>query len=313
MDAVRSSVALKNVLFATDFSEESAHAIDYVRALRHGYNAKIFVLHVADLFPHSLSADPASADKAALLLRQAEARIRDFMLVHKFDRKHFEPAVVSGEVFEAVDQFVAQHEIDLVLLGSRGDVGLSRLFRGSVAEEVFRSARCPVMTIGPQAAAPQKDGRFSRLLFASDLSEHSASALPYIELFLAENPRAQLTLVHFHHPEETEALRRHQEQRGLEAQLRELVSPPLRGRIADVIVAPGPAGDGMVKFATQLPADLLILGVRYGGSFLRASTHGLCSVTQSVISHAPCPVLTVRGPRQAASGVQFENPASSGA
>jgi nucleotide-binding universal stress UspA family protein len=300
MDAVRSSVALKNVLFATDFSEESAHAIDYVRALRHGYSAKIFVVHVADLFPYSLSSDPVAAGKASAVLHQAEARIRDFMLVHRFDRKHFEPAVVFGEVFEAVDKFVAEHEIDLVLLGSRGDLGLSRLFLGSVAEEIFRTARCPVMTVGPQASSPHKDGRFSRLLFASDLSEHSKSALPYAEMLLAENPQAQLTLAHFHQLEEKDPLHRHQEQRALEEQLRELVSPAFRGRIADVVIVPGPPAGAMVKLATQLPADLLILGVRYGGSFLRASTHGLFSITQSVISHAPCPVLTVRGPRPAA-------------
>ncbi|MBZ5531748.1 MAG: universal stress protein [Acidobacteriia bacterium] len=299
MAAVHSSVALKKVLFPTDFSEESAHAIDYVRALRHGYNAKICVLHVADLFPYSLSDDPVATQKASSILHQAEARIRDFMLVHRFDRKHFEPAVVSGEVFEAVAKFVAEHEIDLVLLGSRGDLGISRLFLGSVAEEIFRTARCPVMTVGPQAHAPEKDGRFNRLLFATDFSEHSQSALPYVEFLLADNPQAKLTLAHFHQREEKELLSRHQEQRNLEDQLRSLVPDTLQDRIADVIVAPGPAAGGMVKLATQLEADLLILGVRYGGSFLRIATHGPFSVTQAVIGRAPCPVFTVRGPRSA--------------
>lgn len=292
---VRSSVGLKSVLFATDFSEESAHAIDYVRALRHGYNAKIYVVHVADLFPYSLSADPIAAQKASSIVQKAQARIRDFMLVHRFDRRHFEPAVVCGEVFEAVDKFVAEHEIDLVLLGSRGDLGLNRLFLGSVAEEIFRTAHCPVMTVGPQAHAPQKDGRFDHLLFATDLSEHSQSALPFIELLLAENPQAQLTLAHFCQLEERESGQQHR----LEERLRSLVPAALQHRIAGVVVAPGPASGGMVKLATQLQSDLLILGVRYGGSFLRIATHGLFSVTQTVIGRAPCPVLTVRGPRPA--------------
>lgn len=301
MAAVRSIVGLKNVLFATDFSEESAHAIDYARALRHGYNAKIHIVHVADLFPYSLSADPAASQKASHILQQAEARIRDFMLVHRFDQKHFEGAVVHGEVFEAVDKFVAEHEIDLVLLGSRGDLGISRLFLGSVAEEIFRSARCPVMTVGPQAQAPQRDGRFNRLLFATDFSDHSKSALPFVELLLAENPQAQVTLAHFHQPEEDELQAGHQGQQSPEGRLRLLLPASLRDRIAGIVVAPGPAADGMLKLARQLQADLLILGVRYEGSFLRIATHGLWSVTHTVIGHAPCPVLTVRGHRPAAS------------
>ena len=294
MQVCHSATAIRNVLFATDFSEESAHAIEYVRSLRQGYDAKIHVVHVADLFPYSLSDDPAAKREAEHIQHQAEARIRDFMLVHQFDRKHFEPSVVSGEVFMAVEKFSGEHNIDLILLGSRGDLGINRIFLGSTAEEIFRTARCPVMIVGPHASVPQKDGRFHQLLFATDLSPHSRAAMAYGERLLRDNPRASITLAHF----VSHDGRQHPVAQ-IQSELLHMLPADLSDRVAAAIVKEGPPAQSMVEMASAIHADLLILGVRYGGSFLRAATHGLFSITHQVIGKSPCPVLTVRGSQPA--------------
>lgn len=295
MQVCNASVAIKNILFATDFSEESVHAIEYVRTLRHGYDARIYVVHVVDLFFYSLSQAPAAAEQGHAIRHQAEARVRDFMLVHRFDSRHFQPAIVSGELGEAVEKFVGEHEIDLVLLGSRGDLGLNRLFLGSAAEEIFRSAHCPVMTVGPRASAPPKDGRFHHLLFATDFSEHSRAALPWLEKMMTQDEGARITLAHFVPHDTSSGTEGAQRTARFECELAKLLPIELRPRIAAVMVEPGSPAKSITRLAERCGADLVVLGVRYGGSFLRAATHAFASVTNEVIGKAPCPVLTIRG------------------
>jgi nucleotide-binding universal stress UspA family protein len=62
--------------------------------------------------------------------------------------------------------------------------------------------------------------------------------------------------------------------------------------------APGTAGLKRILFATDLSrhsrADLILLGVRAGGPFTRAATHGRPSITHQIIRSAPYPVITVR-------------------
>jgi nucleotide-binding universal stress UspA family protein len=73
-----------------------------------------------------------------------------------------------------------------------------------------------------------------------------------------------------------------------------MVGNEFRSQIEDVVVESGSPHEGMLKMAEGLHADLLVLGVRSGGAFTRAATHGLCSTAIRVVSEIPCPVLTVR-------------------
>lgn len=285
--------AIRNVLFATDFSEESAHAIGYLHRLHDVYKAAIFAVHVADVFPYSLSKEPSAVEKAARIRSQAETRLTDFMLAHGFERQQFEPAVVSGEVFQAVASLADAHDIDLIVLGSRGDLGLNRLFLGSTAEEIFRTAHCPVLTVGPRALPPDKASLFNQLLFATDLSPNSKAAVPYLEYLLTRNSSARLTLLHVL-PQEQHAMEQQRRIPAIEAEVSGLIAPDLRGQIAGVVVITGQPELAIAKTAGSVGADLLVLGVRYGGSFLRAATHGFSSLTNALISKAPCPVLTIR-------------------
>ena len=297
MQACRTRTAagriIRNVLFATDFSEESAHAIKYVRSLQTGYQAKLFAVYVADVFPFSLSTEPSAVEKAAVIRKRAETRLRDFMLLHGFERTSFEPAIISGEIFDAIDNFAEAHDIDLIVLGSRGDLGLNRLFLGSTAEEIFRSARCPVLTIGPHADLPHNDGRFHQLLFATDLSPHSRAAVPLLEQMLSQDSSTRLTVLHVL-PHVAHPLEQHLHTSEIEAELRGLFARDLHAQILRVMIEPGEPAQVIPQTACAMGADLLVLGVRYGGSFLRAATHGVSSITNVLVSKAPCPLLTIR-------------------
>lgn len=49
---------------------------------------------------------------------------------------------------------MAQREnVDLIVMATHGRTGLMRLLMGSVAEEVVRKAKCPVLTVKPATEA----------------------------------------------------------------------------------------------------------------------------------------------------------------
>lgn len=286
--------AISNVLFATDFSVESVQAVDVAKRLCNQHNAKLFVVHVMDVFPFALSDDHTAKARIEEIRHKAEAQMKEFVRANYPEETRIEPGLIEGEASSAIEKFIGEHEIDLIVLGSRGDTGLSRLFEGSMAEEVFRTAQCPVMVVGPKAKVQPDTALFSRLLFATDLSRFSRIALPHVEFLLDENPSAKLTLAHFAEHEAANVYERHQLRRWLEHHLTEMIGNEFRSQIEDAVVESCAPHEGMVKMAEGLNADLLVLGVRSGGAFTRAATHGLFSTASRVISEISCPVLTVR-------------------
>lgn len=289
------SIGIRNVLFPTDFSDESIQALTFVRRLQSHYNADVHLVHVLDLFPFSLGTDPASLAKIKEITGEGDRRLRECIEAHGLREKPFKPVLLTGEVSFAIDEFNKKHEIDLIILGSRGDVGLTRLFEGSMAEEIFRTALCPVLVVGPNAGSAGPGETFNHLFFPSDLSSFSKAAVPYVEFLLAENPAARVSLAHFLEHDPGTAYDRYKLRHDAEHELTSMFSPALRGQIENVAVEFCSPADGMIAMARGLAADVLILGVRQGGSFTRAATHGLCSMTHQIVSQAPCPILTVTG------------------
>ena len=287
-------ISIRNLMLPTDFSDEAAQAVACAQGLQRRYGAHVYVVHVLDLLPFSLSSEPAAVAKTEEIRRAGTARLRQFIQTNQLDGEKFESVLLSGEASSAVDQFALEHQVDLIVLGSRGDVGVRRLFDGSMAEEIFRSAQCPVMVVGPAAKTLGQSGVFNHLLFPTDLSPFAGAAVPYVEFLLRGNSQAKVSLAHFLETDPGSPYQRHKAREGARQELRNMLAPHLRHQIEEVIVELCAPAEGILEIANGVAADLLILGVRHGGSFLRASTHGLLSITHHIVSGAPCPVLTVR-------------------
>lgn len=87
---------------------------------------------------------------------------------------------------------------ELVVVGTQGRKGLKRLLIGSVAEEVVRHSRRPVMVIGPIAQEMDRDiagQKQVNMLVATDLGKNSRAAERYA-LSLAKRMGAKVTLFH---------------------------------------------------------------------------------------------------------------------
>jgi len=181
-----------------------------------------------------------------------------------------------------------------VVMGTHGRSGLDRLLMGSVAEEVFRQAPCPVMTVGPRVAAqapPEAD--FKHIVLATNLTPGSP-ALPYA-LSLAQEFQALLTVVNMVPPaaQTPSDFERIVETRT--RNMRAMVEPEAElWCTPEYLVRFGPTADGILEIAAEKQADLIVLGAHAAAGHLGAATHAAAATAHSVVSRAHCPVLTVR-------------------
>lgn len=136
---------IRSILHATDFSERSGHALHLACALARDYDARLTVLHVADTPAMLFGEGVILADDPEATLEHARRRLQSLAIpeptiavVRRFEEGH--PATRILEVAEAL-------HVDLIVLGTHGRTGLSRLLMGSVAGKVVRKAPCPVLTV----------------------------------------------------------------------------------------------------------------------------------------------------------------------
>ena len=188
-------IGLKNVLYLTDFSPSSEAALPVARGIASAYGANLHALHVVLPDPCAgMSAEMAPAlaeareEAAKAQMRQLESRLNGVAV------KGY--SVGDTAVWPAVEQAVAKHGIDLIVVGTSGRTGGTKWIMGSVAEDIFRRSLVPVMTVGPFARSEScRDGRFARVLFATDFTPESLAAAPYA-ISLAEENEAKLTLLY---------------------------------------------------------------------------------------------------------------------
>lgn len=303
---LKQSVTIKNILLATDFSEVSRKTIPYAAAIASGYGSKIYLVHVIPSearMPIPMEPMPAEIDRGRL---NAEVEMKAFLHRDWFRDIPHEVLLEEGPVWGVLSELIERDEIDLLVLSTHGRGGLKKIILGSVAEELFRLAPCPVLTVGPAVPAePQGTKEFRQILFATDFGPASLHALPYA-ISLANESKARLVLLHVVMPVPvldvgpywyagTDVVEQQKTARARNiARLKELIPAEVNlpfdpEFLVDFDFAP----DAIVKIAADLQADLIVMGVNQS-AWVRASAHLPWATAYDVVCHAKCPVLTVR-------------------
>ena len=145
-------ISLKNILFATDFSEASQAALPYAAAISRRYRSQLHVVHVMSSAGYIVPPEPVSAITIEAMHQAALADARERMqtLASQLETIACHTYVREGEVWESLSELIRTREIDLLVVGTHGRTGVEKLVLGSKAEEILRQATCPVLTVGPQ-------------------------------------------------------------------------------------------------------------------------------------------------------------------
>lgn len=143
----------KKILFPTDFSHCSDAALGVATSLARDTGAKLLIVHIEEP-PMAYGGgemyyglpDPASEDLQAML-----ARVKPLD-----DSVPFEHHLVVGDPAGSIVRLAEEQNADLIVMGTHGRTGLSRLLMGSVAEAVVRKSPCPVFTYKEPHEKPAK-------------------------------------------------------------------------------------------------------------------------------------------------------------
>lgn len=194
-------LTIERILCPVDFSEFSDRACDHAHSFARHFDAKLFVLHVAEPFvpmdPSSIS--PSLVDQVyAQNIADAEEKVRELAERQNWNDVEHEVVLERGAVADAILRFVECNNIDLITMGTHGRRGLDRLVLGSVTERILRTARPPVLAVHrlPQGSGTREGPvQFRKILYCTDFSDNSPRALEYAFL-LACKYKAGISLLH---------------------------------------------------------------------------------------------------------------------
>jgi len=139
----------KRICCAVDFSEPSWIAMEQAADLANRLHTELTLVHVV------APSAPAGTDVADVSrqLGDADARQAEETLeVWRADAEQraavpVRARVLSGDPPLEIARFADEEGYDLIVVGTHGRTGLSRLFLGSVAERVLRRAPIPVLVV----------------------------------------------------------------------------------------------------------------------------------------------------------------------
>lgn len=286
-------LALHNILFTTDFSDASRHALPFATAFARRYNAHLVIANVIEQIPMS----PVPMDALPPDIQRDEevaaGRMQRFLGHDELKGLEFETIVEPGFLWPVVEDAIEKRKVDLLVLGTHGRGALKRFLLGSSAEEIFRHAACPVLTIGPHVnpELAHKE-RLDKILFATDFSSGSALALEHA-LTLTHEHDAQLLMIHvvqasaipFDITDEFVA--------DSEAKLAKMIP---RDRMPSTtplfLTLIGIPSEQVLNFAERENADLIVIGMHRGTDL---APHWPNEFAAKVVAGARCPVLSVLG------------------
>jgi len=284
-------LSLKHILVATDFSAISVAALRHALGIARRYQSNVSVLHIIDPAVYGIAGPDGISAETEVALREfasIDARLRSEALLGDL-RLDF--AVEVGPVWRTIADAINVKCPGALVLGTRGRTGLRKLALGSVAESAFREAECPVLTVGPNSLRSKSSGAEAKgFLIPTDLSPESMKALPY-GISLARGASSQLTLLHVLNSRVKDRNQSVETVRAVETRLREFLRlHPNTESMASFMVEAGLPAQVIVRVAEQYRTDLIVMGLRAWSG----DNQPMWRTAYSVVTHAPCPVISMK-------------------
>lgn len=264
----------KLILVPTDFSEPAAHALRYASALGERFGAHLLVIH-ADRFAPVVDFTVAPADVFGVVQESMVENAREVLQTHAEENiaaaVPFDIRVIVGGTLDAIAAQVRESGANLVVMGTHGRTGVSRLLFGSVTESVMRSCTVPVIAVTP--GAPET-AHVEKVLCPVSFTETSREALRRAAA-LVDSRRAPLVLV--------------QSMNDDPLRIQQWVPRELVDRCEMRRKSAGDAEE-IVGLATTAGADLIALGVEPDRTVHETL---LGTFAERIVQQSRCAVLTV--------------------
>ena len=292
--AVQAPSRFQHILFATDFSSAAVSAILYVKRLANHYEADVFVFHVRPPAVNPMTR-PATWPVDLEFAKAQDEEHRN-QLLDAFSGVPTKVMIEAGDIVSELNKAIKKNNIDLIVLGTHGRSGLAKLLLGSIAEEIFRTTECPVLTVGPHSDSTRdNNGQLREILFATDFASGSQGPAAYA-VSLAQEFQARLVMLHVIHESKVgDLVSAYDVTEASQKLLRKLVPAEAQAWCKpEYIVERGNPAETILRIAQLRESDLIVLGVKEENGVPGASTHLPITTAHKVVSRAVCPVLTVK-------------------
>lgn len=282
------------ILCPTDFSELATFALRYAAELARCSNARLLVIY-ADPFLPPPHFTLGQVEELLHALERAKAATRRHLAEYVQnivgESVPTETQLVEDTPARAILTTAREHRADLIVMGTHGRSGLSRVMLGSVTERVLRESDRPVLTIRYKPnGAPEPRVSIRRLLCPVNYTPIAMKALQHA-VAVAQCSDAELTVVHV-----LEADAQKTTEREALAHLCEWVPEDVRLHCqVKEMIRRGDAAEQIIEAARELESDLIVLGAQHKRFF---DTTVIGTTTVRVTRHAPCPVLVVPSTEQ---------------
>jgi len=143
----------RRILYPTDFSTLGQSALEMATSLARDRGAKLLIVHVEE---------PPTAYGGGELYYGIDEPDREELqrmlaeVIPTDPSVGYEHRLLIGSPASGIIHLAEREGVDMIVMPTHGRTGLLRLLMGSVAEEVVRKAKCPVLTVKPAAAALAK-------------------------------------------------------------------------------------------------------------------------------------------------------------
>jgi len=165
---------MKNILLPTDFSENSLNAIHYALEFLKGNSCNFYILNVqksSDFLSADLVAAAPEASVYEAITNDNKKDLKELIksLKLQFLQEDFtyQPVFDFDNLVHAINETLATHKIDLIVMGTNGTTNAREILFGSNTIRVIRKIKCPVLVI-PESF---KFSKIENVLFSTFRSE----------------------------------------------------------------------------------------------------------------------------------------------
>lgn len=136
-----------SILYATDFSPNSELALRYACSLAAHGEVDLHIVHVSEALPTLDNPTPAYHTMTGILAAETTAKTKLDQVQPTCPGVRAVRHVLHGDPADEIIRFAVEYQVDLIVLGTHGRTGLTKLLMGSVAEGVVSGATCPVLVV----------------------------------------------------------------------------------------------------------------------------------------------------------------------
>ena len=273
---------MKRILVPCDFSKQAVHAFRFALELRQQSEGEIHVVHVIDLpvMQDTLLMPVLSFEEALLKEMQKKVAAQFARLINKYaaEVKRIKTEMLFGPMSFAIEQYIRQQKIDLVVMGTHGVSGAKELLIGSNTEKIVRRSPAPVLSIKKMVRYKQ----IRNIVFPNTLQqdqEDLTMKVKEIQNFF----KARLHVVYINTPSHFTrdvTTRRKLESFSKRFMLKDFTLNIFNDQFEE---------SGVINFTHSIKGDMIVMGT-HGRKGINHILSG--SVAEDIVNHVDCPIWT---------------------